>query len=77
MYEGNWLYIYQTTYDGPNIYLTREDFEDVGFSYHKKIPGMKYGSLLIINRDSTFNYLSFISEAYKVIRNQANKDKND
>jgi len=77
MYEGNWLYIYQTTYNGPNIYLSRDDFEDDENSYHKKIPGMKYGSLLIINRDSTFNYLSFISEAYKVIRNQANKDKND
>mmetsp|Transcript_15082 Transcript_15082/g.13627 ORF Transcript_15082/g.13627 Transcript_15082/m.13627 type:complete len:830 (+) Transcript_15082:96-2585(+) len=78
MYEGKWLYIYQTSYNGPNIFLQRDDFiDEIGLNdtdvYHKKKPNLRYGSVLIINRETTLNYLGFISDAYRVVRNYQNK----
>jgi hypothetical protein len=78
MYEGDWLFVYTSTkYTGPNLFLKRSDFDDKVEmklqKLHEVDPKKKYGSLMVLNRDSTLKYLGMIAEPYAMMRNVAAK----
>jgi hypothetical protein len=70
--NGDWIYIYFTTHEGPNIYLKRKDFVDIigkdGDIYHKAIVNRKYGSVLVLNRETAKSFLSIIGNVYIAAR---------
>ena len=72
---GDWLYIYFTTHDGANIFFTRDNFIQDIPKFHSVTENnmeKKYGSMLILNREASFNYLGLVRDPYMACRNLRN-----
>ena len=74
MRNGNWVYIYVSTKTDNDIFLTRDDFDDSSTNDKSKIiherkgNNIKYGSMLVISRDTVKSFLSFLSDSYLASR---------
>lgn len=73
--DGDWVYLSFSDDDGSNRFITRDHLND-NYSYrstqHMKQEHRKYGSMIILNREYTERYFSFVSEPYMMLRNMDN-----
>jgi hypothetical protein len=72
--RGNWGFFYLSTYAGPDLFFTRDDFVDnvvSGSSGHMKRPNTKYGFAVQSTAASTYQCLGLVQDFYRTLRNSA------
>ena len=73
--EGNFLYVYATTHDGPNVHLTPEDLKETTpkpTSTSTPTPIHSQG-ILVLSREISKNILGFTFDFYALTRSIVNK----
>jgi hypothetical protein len=72
--KGNWGFLYLSTYAGPDLFFTRDDFVNFsGSNGHRRHSDRKYGFVVQSTAASTYKCLGLVEDFYRTLRNSVDR----